>query len=163
MLVGFRAVQGLFGAVMFPQGLGIIKEMFSEKEQASAFGMFGPVMGLSSVGGPILAGWLIDADFFGTGWRMIFLINLPLGLLAVLGGVKFLPESRSERSRRAWTWPASSWPRSPHLLLIYPLVQARELGWPAWTFVLCSPAPWPSSGVRRGGRVRVCAAPGSTC
>ena len=42
--------------------------------------MFGPVMGLSSVGGPILAGWLIDADYFGTGWRMIFLINLPLGL-----------------------------------------------------------------------------------
>jgi Major Facilitator Superfamily len=96
--------------------------------------MFGPVMGLSSVGGPVLAGWLIDADYFGTGWRMIFLINLPLGLLAVLGGLRFLPESRTPRPPRldlvgvVLAGVAS-------LLMVYPLVQGRELGWPAWTFV----------------------------
>ena len=61
---------------------------------AAAFGAFGPVMGLSAVGGPILAGWLVTADYFGSGWRMIFLINLPLGLAAVLGAIKFLPRSR---------------------------------------------------------------------
>ena len=132
-LIAFRGLQGIFGAVMIPQGLGLIKEMFSEKEMASAFGMFGPVMGLSSVGGPILAGWLIDADFFGTGWRMIFLINVPLGLLAVLGGVKFLPESRSARPPRL-DLVGVALAALASLLVIYPLVQGRELGWPAWTF-----------------------------
>ena len=78
LIVG-RAVQGLFGAVMLPQGLGMIKQMFSDEEQAKAFGAFGPVMGLSTVGGPILAGWLVDANYFDSGWRMIFFINLPLG------------------------------------------------------------------------------------
>ena len=91
MLITARVPQGLFGAVMLPQGLGMIKEMFPPKEMAAAFGAFGPVMGLSAVGGPILAGWLVTADYFGSGWRMIFLINLPLGLAAVLGAVKFLP------------------------------------------------------------------------
>src|SRR4051812_37288897 len=62
MLIGSRVLQGLFGAVMLPQGLGLIKEMFPPKEMAAAFGAFGPVMGLSSVGGPALAGWLIEAD-----------------------------------------------------------------------------------------------------
>src|SRR5690242_12458623 len=69
-LVAARVFQGLLGAVMLPQGLGILKEIFDDEEQAKAFGMFGPIMGLSTVGGPILAGWLIDADYFGTGWRM---------------------------------------------------------------------------------------------
>ncbi len=134
MLIAFRGMQGIFGAVMLPQGLGMIKEMFSEKEMGSAFGMFGPVMGLSSVGGPVLAGWLIDADYFGTGWRMIFLINLPLGLLAVLGGLKFLPESREARPPRL-DLVGVVLAAFASLLLVYPLVQGRELDWPAWTFV----------------------------
>jgi EmrB/QacA subfamily drug resistance transporter len=138
MLIAFRVLQGLFGAVMIPQGLGVIKEMFDDAEMAKAFGAFGPVMGLAAVGGPILAGWLIDADIFGTGWRMIFLINVPLGLAAVVGGLRFLPESRSESMPE----------RTPRLdvvgallataaatLVIYPLVQGREHDWPAWTFV----------------------------
>lgn len=132
-LIAFRGVQGIFGAVMLPQGLGLIKEMFSEKEMASAFGMFGPIMGLSSIGGPVLAGWLIDADYFGTGWRMIFLINLPLGLLALLGGVRFLPESRSPQPPRL-DLIGVVLAALASLLIVYPLVQGRELGWPAWTF-----------------------------
>jgi EmrB/QacA subfamily drug resistance transporter len=133
MLIGFRGLQGLFGAVMLPQGLGLIKEMFAEKEMAAAFGMFGPVMGLSSVGGPILAGWLIDADYFGTGWRMIFLINIPLGLFAFLGGLRFLPESRSAAPPRL-DLAGVVLAALASLLIVYPLVQGRELGWPAWTF-----------------------------
>ena len=133
MLIAFRGMQGLFGAVMLPQGLGLIKEMFAEKEMGAAFGMFGPVMGLSSVGGPVLAGWLIDADYFGTGWRMIFLINLPLGLLALFGGLRFLPESRSARPPRL-DLAGVVLVAAASLLIVYPLVQGRELGWPAWTF-----------------------------
>ncbi|WP_433300077.1 MFS transporter [Actinoplanes sp. CA-030573] len=134
-LITGRAVQGLFGAVMLPQGLGMIKQMFSPAEQAKAFGAFGPVMGLSSVGGPILAGWLVDADYLDAGWRMIFFINLPLGLFAVFGAVKFLPEFTSERAPRLDLLGVLLAAVGAFLLL-YPLVQGRELDWPVWCFVL---------------------------
>ncbi|GII00674.1 MFS transporter [Planobispora takensis] len=135
LLVGARVLQGLFGAVMLPQGLGMIKEMFPPDEMGKAFGLFGPVMGLSSVGGPILAGWLVDADFFGTGWRMIFLINLPLGLAAVVAGLRFLPESRSPHPLKLDV-PGVLLATLGGLLLVYPLVQGRESGWPVWSFVM---------------------------
>ena len=135
MLIGSRVLQGLFGAVMLPQGLGMIKEMFPPKEMGAAFGAFGPIMGLSSVGGPVLAGFLIDADLFGTGWRMIFLINLPLGVAAVLAGMKFLPESRSTHAARLDVVGAVLAAVGAGLI-IYPLVQGREHGWPAWTFLM---------------------------
>ncbi|MFI0961511.1 MFS transporter [Streptomyces sp. NPDC021080] len=135
MLIGARVVQGLFGAVMLPQGLGMIKEMFPPKESQKAFGMFGPVMGLSAVCGPILAGWLVDADYFGTGWRMIFLINLPLGAAAILGAVRYLPRGRSESKPRL-DIPGMVLVSLAALLIIFPLVQGREYDWPAWTFVM---------------------------
>ncbi|MFC0843607.1 MFS transporter [Streptomyces noboritoensis] len=133
MLIGARGLQGLFGAVLIPQGLGIIKEMFDGPELGRAFGMFGPVMGLATVGGPVLAGVLIDADLFGAGWRMIFAVNLPLGLLALLGGWKVLPESRYETPPRL-DLTGVALASLAALLVIFPLVQGRELGWPAWTF-----------------------------
>ncbi|WP_329352866.1 MFS transporter [Streptomyces sp. NBC_01261] len=135
MLIGARIVQGLFGAVMLPQGLGMIKEMFPPKESQKAFGMFGPVMGLSAVCGPILAGWLVDADYFGTGWRMIFLINLPLGAAAILGALRYLPKTRSEAKPRL-DIPGMLLVSLAALLLIFPLVQGREYDWPVWTFVM---------------------------
>ncbi|GAA3224492.1 DHA2 family efflux MFS transporter permease subunit [Nonomuraea helvata] len=134
MLIASRVLQGLFGAVMLPQGLGLIREMFPPQDMGKAFGMFGPVMTISSVGGPVLAGWLVDADFFGTGWRMIFLINLPIGLAAALAGMRFLPEYRLSNATKldlvgvALVSVAS-------FLLIYPLIQGRELGWPVWTYI----------------------------
>ena len=134
MLIAGRVVQGLFGAVMLPQGLGLIKEMFPPKEMGKAFGMFGPVMTISSVGGPILAGWLIDADLFGTGWRMIFLINLPLGLAAAVAGLRFLPEFRLSNATRL-DLVGMLLVSAAAFLLIFPLIQGRELDWPAWTFV----------------------------
>ncbi|GIG62455.1 hypothetical protein Lfu02_68270 [Longispora fulva] len=133
MLIGARGLQGLFGAIMIPQGLGIIKEMFHGRELGQAFGMFGPVMGLAYVGGPVFAGWLIQLDPLGAGWRTIFLINLPLGVCALLGGWRFLPESRSpDRPRLDLVGVALA--SLAALLVVYPLVQGRELGWPAWTF-----------------------------
>jgi EmrB/QacA subfamily drug resistance transporter len=134
MLITARVAQGLFGAVMLPQGLGMMKEMFRDEELAGAFGAFGPVMGLSAVGGPILAGWLVSADYFGWGWRMIFLINLPLGLAAVLGAIKFLPSSRGTDAMRV-DYRGILIMSVSAFLIIYPLVEGRDLGWPAWTFV----------------------------
>ncbi|RCG32199.1 MFS transporter [Sphaerisporangium album] len=139
ILIAARVVQGLFGAVMLPQGLGMIKEMFPPKEMQKAFGLFGPIMGLSTVAGPILAGWLVDADFFGTGWRMIFLINIPLGLAAVLAGMRFLPESRSPHPLKLDV-PGVVLASLAGFLIIFPLVQGREHDWPLWSFLMIAAA-----------------------
>src|ERR1700742_1707940 len=135
MLIGCRMAQGFAAAMLIPQGLGIVRDVFAPGEQASAFAVFGPVIGLSAVLGPIIGGTLIAANALGSGWRLIFLVNLPLGLIAALGAARVMPESRA--------------PRPPRLdivgtlicaagmgLLIYPLIQGREAGWPVWTYVM---------------------------
>jgi EmrB/QacA subfamily drug resistance transporter len=140
-LILFRVLQGAFGAVLIPQGFGILKEVFPPADLGKAFGAFGPVMGLAAVGGPILAGALIGADVLGTGWRMIFLVNVPLGVLAVVGAVRVLPPSRPAPSIRL-DLPGTVLLSAALVLLVYPLVQGRELGWPAWTLTclaLCLP------------------------
>ncbi|WP_436762469.1 MFS transporter [Streptosporangium sp. V21-05] len=134
-LIGARVLQGLAGAVMVPQGLGVIKEVFPPRELAAAFGAFGPVMALSTVAGPVLAGWLVDGDLFGTGWRMIFLINLPIGLMALLGAFRYLPASKPSHASRL-DLTGTGLVSAASFLLIFPLVQGRDLDWPAWTFAL---------------------------
>jgi EmrB/QacA subfamily drug resistance transporter len=133
MLITSRVCQGLLGAVMLPQGLGMIKEMFPPSETAKAFGAFGPVIGMSAVGGPILAGWLVTADWFGAGWRMIFLINVPLGVAAVLGALRYLPRAAGTHGTRLDLTGVGIM-SAASFLIVYPLVEGRDLGWPLWIF-----------------------------
>jgi EmrB/QacA subfamily drug resistance transporter len=132
-LIAARLLQGLFAAVLIPQGFGIIRETFPPSEMGKAFGLFGPVIGLSAVLGPVIGGVLVDADLFGTGWRMIFLVNVPLGLAAFAAGVRLLPESRAEKPPTLDLGGAALVSVAAGLL-IYPLIQGREQGWPWWTF-----------------------------
>lgn len=134
-LIAFRALQGLFGAVMLPHGFAMVKQSFKEEDLRKAFIPFGPVMGLMAVLGPILAGFLIGANLFGSHWRSIFLINVPVGVIGSHVAIRYLP--RLPKVATAKLDPLGS------LLvtlaaagLIYPLVQGRELGWPAWTYLL---------------------------
>jgi EmrB/QacA subfamily drug resistance transporter len=135
MLIACRLAQGSAAAFLIPQGLGIVREVFAPDEQGSAFAIFGPVIGLSAVLGPILGGALIDADAFGTGWRLIFLVNLPLGLIAALGAARLMPESRAPRRPRL-DLVGTGLTALGMGLLIYPLIQGRADGWPAWTFLM---------------------------
>ncbi|HEU0287016.1 MAG TPA: MFS transporter [Nocardioidaceae bacterium] len=139
LLIGCRVLQGLFGAVMLPQGIALIKAVFPPDEIGKAFAAFGPVMGLSAVLGPVLSGVLVDADLFGLGWRMIFLINLPVGLFAILGARRFMPEVRAGSGARLDPL-GTLLLITGCLLLFYPLVQGRELGWPTWTFAMMAGA-----------------------
>jgi EmrB/QacA subfamily drug resistance transporter len=135
VLIATRVLQGAFGALLIPQGLGVIKSIFPPKEMGGAFAAFGPVMGLAAIAGPILAGWLVTADLLGTGWRMIFLMNVPLGLLGLFGALRFMPESKSP-TRIKLDPLGVALISAASVCLIYPLVQGRELGWPIWTFAL---------------------------
>ena len=134
-LITFRVLQGLFGAVMIPQGFAMVKQSFPDDELQKAFIPFGPIMGLSAVLGPIIAGFLIDANLFGSHWRSIFLINVPVGLAGVYMSVRYLP--RIPRDRNARLDPIGGLLITiASGLLIYPLVQGRELGWPTWTYLM---------------------------
>ncbi|WP_257040975.1 MFS transporter [Streptomyces sp. TLI_55] len=97
-LVAARLLQGAFGALVIPQGFGILGATWPRDQIGKAFALFGPAMGLSAVGGPVLAGFLIDADIAGLGWRPMFLINLLLGGAALLAAARLLPRDTGDRS-----------------------------------------------------------------
>ena len=134
-LIAMRAVQGGFGALLIPQGFGMIKEVFPEEELTKAFAAFGPVMGLSAVAAPIIGGALVDADLLGSGWRAIFLVNVPLGVAGLIGAMRVMPRTAGTPGTRLDPGGAVI-ATAAAFALIYPLVQGRELGWPAWTFAL---------------------------
>src|SRR6202012_5561691 len=98
-LIAARIVQGLAGALMLPQGLGVLREGFPGEGFAKAFGLFGPVMGCAAMLGPIVGGGIVSLNLFGTGWRGVFLVNLPLGVLAVVGASRVLPRSSVRHAR----------------------------------------------------------------
>ncbi|MGP3968103.1 MFS transporter [Streptomyces sp. 6N223] len=131
VLVAARVAQGLFGAVMIPQAFGLIRDLFPPREIGKAFGALGPVIGLSTIAGPIVAGALVDADILGTGWRMVFLINLPLAAFTLLAGRAALPTAGTRRAMRL-DGVGAVLAGAGMFLLVYPLVQGRELGWPSW-------------------------------
>jgi EmrB/QacA subfamily drug resistance transporter len=131
-LIACRALQGAVGAVMIPQGFGLIRELFGDEGQAKAFAVFGPVMGMTAVLGPVIGGALVDADLFGTGWRAIFLVNLPLGLAAIALGLRHLPDSEPAARGQRLDIASVGLAAVGVFALVFPLVQGREQGWPAW-------------------------------
>ncbi|WP_433011186.1 DHA2 family efflux MFS transporter permease subunit [Kribbella sp. CA-294648] len=136
MLIASRVAQGAFAAVMLPQGFGLVRDLFEPDERAKAFGFFGPIMGLAAVLGPIVGGSVLDADLFGTGWRAIFLINLPIGLFTFLVAAKHLPNTKPAERRVSLDVPGLLIASAGLFALVYPLVQGHELGWPVWSKLL---------------------------
>ncbi|MGV9295326.1 MFS transporter [Amycolatopsis sp. NPDC003676] len=135
-LIGARVFQGLFGAAMIPQGIALVKVVFPPDQLRKALMPFGPIMGLATVAGPILAGWLLHLNLFGSEWRSIFLINVPFGILAGLLGLRVLPRHSGEDRGARLDLRGVGLLTAASALLIVPLIQGRELGWPVWTYVL---------------------------
>ena len=140
-LIAARAAQGLTAAIMLPQVFGLIRELFQAHEMGKAFGVYGPVMGLSAMLGPIASGGLIAADVFGTGWRMIFLVNVPGGLIALAVGARVLPaglagSGGSQGSGRGGRLDlrGAALAGAAMFGLVFPLAQGHSLGWPGWLF-----------------------------
>lgn len=100
LLIAFRLLQGTAGAMLLPQGLGLLRENFSGPELTKVFAIFGPVLGLGGIIGPVLGGFLSEGDFFGLGWRSVFLVNLPIGLAALVIATKFVPRKQGDRTVR---------------------------------------------------------------
>ncbi|MCP2314748.1 drug resistance transporter, EmrB/QacA subfamily [Nocardia amikacinitolerans] len=134
LLIGARLLQGAMAGLMVPQVLSIVQATFPPGERQRAIGIFGGISGLAAVAGMVIGGGLIELDLFGLSWRPIFLINIPVGIAALVAGRILIPESRSESAPRLD-------PIGMVLaiiavtLLVYPLIEGRRLDWPAWTFL----------------------------
>ena len=133
-LIAFRVVQGAMGAIMVPQVLAVIQVIFPPAERIKALAGFGVTAGLGTISGPLIGGLLIQHNLFGLGWRPIFLINVPVGIIAVVASAVLVRESRSPSPPKLDPVGVGL-VTVALLLLLYPLVQGRQLGWPAWTFI----------------------------
>jgi EmrB/QacA subfamily drug resistance transporter len=129
-LVVTRLAQGLTGAVMVPQVLALITASYSPAQRARALGWFGVTMGLAFVLGQILGGALVEA----AGWRSIFLVNVPVGILAVITSAKVVPHAWSQRRPKLDPLGAVGMSAGLALALV-PLTLGRDEGWPVWTWI----------------------------
>ncbi|MFI6850151.1 MFS transporter [Kitasatospora sp. NBC_00085] len=137
MIITARILQGGFAAVMVPQGLGIMRDLFPGRELPKAIGMMGPVVGIAAIVAPVLGGALATGDLFGLGWRTVFFINVPLGVLATVGTLRYVPAGQPvERAGlRRLDGVGTVLAAGAMVLVAYPLMQGRGESWPAWCFV----------------------------
>ena len=140
VLIAARAVQGLAAALFMPQVLGIIGSAFSGRAQARAFSGYGLTAGLGAVFGQLIGGALIQANLFDLGWRLVFWINVPIGIVAVVLAVRALPDVRAAAHTRLDP-VGTGLLGAAVLLLILPLVEGRSDGWPAWTWCCLAACP----------------------
>lgn len=132
-LIGIRLVQGVGAALMFPQVFSIIQVLLPESQRHRAFGVLGAVIGLSTIVGQVVGGLLIHADLFGSSWRPVFLINVPIGLVTIALVARLVPESRAARAHRL-DMPGVLVLTVALFLLVVPLVEGGQYGWPAWSW-----------------------------
>ncbi|MFD3807948.1 MFS transporter [Streptomyces sp. NPDC058619] len=158
VLLAGRIAQGAMAALMVPQVLSIIHVTFPTNERGKVFGVYGAVMALGTLAGPLVGALLVQWNLFDLAWRPIFLVNLPLGAAGLIAGGLLIRESKGEQAQRL-DGVGVVLATVGLLMLVLPLTQGRELGWPAWTYasmagalpVLALFAAWERHLTRRGG------------
>jgi EmrB/QacA subfamily drug resistance transporter len=135
MLIASRFLQGAMAALMVPQVMSLMQVMYKPAERAGVNGLFGALGGLAASLGPVVGGLLIKADIWGLDWRPIFLINVPVGIAALIAAQKYLPDGKSAHPLKL-DLVGTGIIIIAMTLLVYPLIQGREAGWPAWTWTM---------------------------
>jgi EmrB/QacA subfamily drug resistance transporter len=135
VLIGARLLQGAMAALMVPQVMSLMQVMYKPKERGAVMGLFGAIGGLAASLGPVIGGLLIQANIAGLDWRPIFLINIPIGLFAFFAAIKFLPNGKSPHPLKLDVFGTGLIIVALGLLL-FPLIEGRELDWPVWVFVM---------------------------
>ncbi len=140
ILITGRILQGLTATVMAPQVLASIRVLFPPAEQGKALALYGATFGLANIAGQILGGVLVTSQPFGFSWQAIFLINVPIGLVAFVGGLLFLGDSKADSAQKLDIGGVILLSATLGLL-VYPLVQGRETGWPFWMVSMLAASP----------------------
>ncbi len=140
VLVAARLAQGVGAAMIAPTVLGLIGALYAGERRARAIGAYATVMGVAAASGQLLGGGLLALDVAGLGWRLVFLVNVPVGLFALAAAPRCIPESRAAIVTRVdvaglvlLTLALTA--------LVLPLVDGRSAGWPAWTLASLAAAP----------------------
>ncbi|GAA0379867.1 MFS transporter [Acrocarpospora corrugata] len=133
-LIVFRLLQGAGAALMVPQVLSLIQLTFDGVARMRALSLYAAVISLAAVAGQILGGLLVSADLFGTAWRPIFLVNVPIGLLLLVAAARLLPAEHTRREQRVDV-PGLVTLSGAVSLLVVPLVLGHEQGWPSWVWL----------------------------
>jgi MFS family permease len=145
ILVAVRALQGATAAMMVPQVLSTIQAKTHGTERARALGIFGACGGIATVTGQLAGGLLVSANVAGTGWRPIFLVNVPIGIAGLFLARRTVPETRSPAPARIDV-PGTALLGAALLMLLIPLTEGRSLGWPLWTVILLGLSPVAAAG-----------------
>ncbi len=134
-LIATRVVQGTAAAAMAPQVLATFRAVFAGAERGKAFSIYGAMLGFASAVGLLLGGVLTEANLFGWSWRAVFFVNVPVAACALIAGLRFVPETRDPGARRPDV-PGAVLLAGSLVAIVYPLLEGRQLGWPAWVWVL---------------------------
>ena len=134
-LIAARVVQGAAAAAMAPQVLATFRAIFGAEERGKAFGIYGAMLGFASAVGLLLGGALTEANLFGWSWRSVFFVNVPVAAVALIAGLRFVPETRDPAARRPDVRGAILL-ASSLVAIVYPLLEGRQLGWPAWIWLV---------------------------
>lgn len=125
LVVAFRVLQGLFGALLMPAALGLLRASFPAEKLNAAIGVWGAVIGASTAAGPIVGGLLVE----NVNWESVFFINIPVGLLALLMGLVILRDHRAEHAPRSFDIPGIVLLSGAMFCLIWALIKAPTWGW----------------------------------
>jgi len=134
-LIAARVVQGAAAAAMAPQVLATFRVIFGRAERGKAFGIYGAMLGFASAVGLVLGGLLTGANLFGWEWRSVFYVNVPVAVAALIAGARLVPETKDPGARRPFVAGAVLL-ASSLVAIVYPLLEGRQLGWPAWVWPL---------------------------
>ncbi|MFD4415955.1 MFS transporter [Streptomyces sp. NPDC058476] len=134
LVVTFRVFQGLFGALLMPAALGLLRATFPAEKLNMAIGIWGMVIGASTAGGPILGGLLVQH----VSWQSVFFINVPVGVLALVLGVLILTDHRAENAPRSFDLLGIGLLSGAMFCLVWALIKAPTWGWGdvlTWSFL----------------------------
>ena len=134
-LIVFRFIQGFLGAMLLPQGFGLIRESFTPQEFGKAFAAYGPAFGLGGILGPVIGGFIIQANIADLGWRAVFLVNLPIGVISFVLAYIYLPKSTADKAIKIDLVGALLVIIASGML-VYPLIKGQDAGWPLWTYLM---------------------------
>ncbi|MGW1594088.1 MFS transporter [Streptomyces sp. NPDC002343] len=136
-VVTFRVFQGLFGALLMPAALGLLRATFPAEKLNMAIGIWGMVIGASTAGGPILGGVLVEH----VNWQSVFFINVPVGALALVLGMLILLDHRAENAPRSFDLLGIALLSGAMFCLVWALIKAPAWGWgdgKTWLFLIAS-------------------------
>lgn len=140
VLISGRVVQGAFAGVMVPQVLASVQVLYNKEERAKIYAIIGALAALGAVIGLVLGGWMVSANLWGTGWRSIFIVNVPICAVLAVATILVVPNSKAE-GRIKLDLVGMLLSGATIFLLVYGLIEGRHENWAPWIWAMIIASP----------------------